>query len=212
MLPPLPVGRRISSSMSVQFQGENRSSEKGLPTLGGLLYRQSRPVVSEQEWLALIRSIAAGDTGSFGNLYMSMHGIVFTLIMRISRNREIAEELTVEVFHEVWRSASAFDPAHGTVVGWIANLAHAKAVARMRSNGTGDLNGGTAPNVNGSLRNGIRNLTTDERSAIEGAFVSGLNYREVSARDGRPTGTVKARIRSGLDKLRALLVHATRAR
>src|SRR5437764_2316254 len=60
------------------------------------------------------------------------HRMVFTLIMRITANRETAEELTVDVFHDVWRRASAYDAANGTVLGWIMNQARSRAIDRLR--------------------------------------------------------------------------------
>src|SRR5437764_5645827 len=60
------------------------------------------------------------------------HRMVFTLIMRITANREIAEELTIDVFHDVWRRAARYDPANGTVLGWIMNQARSRAIDRLR--------------------------------------------------------------------------------
>jgi DNA-directed RNA polymerase specialized sigma24 family protein len=61
-----------------------------------------------------------------------MHRIVFTLIVRITNNRETAEELTLDVFHDVWRRAANYDPATGSVVGWIMNQARSRAIDRLR--------------------------------------------------------------------------------
>ena len=60
------------------------------------------------------------------------HRIVFTLMVRITNNRETAEELTLDVFHDVWRRASTYDPAGGSVVGWIMNQARSRAIDRLR--------------------------------------------------------------------------------
>ena len=65
-------------------------------------------------------------------LYEMAHRVVFTLIMRITANRETAEELTVDVFHDVWRRASRYDAANGTVLGWIMNQARSRAIDRLR--------------------------------------------------------------------------------
>jgi DNA-directed RNA polymerase specialized sigma24 family protein len=61
------------------------------------------------------------------------HRIVFTLIMRLTANRETAEELTIDVFHDVWRRAWRYDSAIGTVLGWIMNQARSRAIDRLRS-------------------------------------------------------------------------------
>src|SRR6185503_20873612 len=88
-------------------------------TLGDLLYANpARIPISESDWVRLVQSIAAGDELALHALYERTHRIVFTLIMRITVNRETAEELTIDVFHDVWRRASRYDAANGTVLGW----------------------------------------------------------------------------------------------
>src|SRR5579864_682337 len=101
-------------------------------TLGDVLYAASAGAASEQDWAALVRSIAAGDQLALHALYERAHRIVFTLIMRITANRETAEELTVDVFHDVWRRAARYDATNGTVLGWIMNQARSRAIDRMR--------------------------------------------------------------------------------
>jgi RNA polymerase sigma-70 factor (ECF subfamily) len=72
--------------------------------LGDVLYADKvKPRVSEAEWLALVQSIAAGNQAALHALYERAHRPVFTLIVRITANRETAEELTLDVFHDVWR-------------------------------------------------------------------------------------------------------------
>src|SRR5438128_11228415 len=102
-------------------------------TLGDVLYaNKANAPVSEKEWIGLVRSIAGGDQRALHALYMQTHRIVFTLIVRITSNRETAEELTLDVFHDVWRRASTYDPADGSVVGWIMNQARSRAIDRLR--------------------------------------------------------------------------------
>ena len=102
-------------------------------TLGDLLYADtSKSRVSEDEWLQLVRAVAGGDQSALHSLYERTHRIVFTLIVRIVMNRETAEEVTLDVFHDVWRRASSYDPANGSVVGWIMNQARSRAIDRLR--------------------------------------------------------------------------------
>src|SRR5947207_13344535 len=104
-----------------------------LPTrLGDVLYARSKTPVPEQDWAALVQSSAAGDQLALHALYERAHRMVFTLILRITANRETAEELTVDVFHDIWRRASHYDPANGTVLGWIMNQARSRAIDRLR--------------------------------------------------------------------------------
>ena len=78
-------------------------TQKSPATLGDVLYAKSKAPVPEQDWAALVQSIAAGDQAALHALYERAHRVVFTLALRITANRETAEELTVDVFHDVWR-------------------------------------------------------------------------------------------------------------
>src|SRR5260370_37531500 len=102
-------------------------------TLGDVLdVNKAKVRVSEKDWVTLVQSIAACDQRALHSLYEQTHRIVFTLIVRITSNRETAEELTLDVFHDVWRRASKYDPAGGSVVGWIMNQARCRALDRLR--------------------------------------------------------------------------------
>ena len=102
-------------------------------TLGDILFADKSKVrLSEDEWLRLIRAVASGDQSALHSIYEQTHRIVFTLIVRITVNRETAEEVTLDVFHEVWRKASTYDPANGSVIGWIMNQARSRAIDRLR--------------------------------------------------------------------------------
>jgi RNA polymerase sigma-70 factor (ECF subfamily) len=192
--------------------------------LGHLLYAEKRNShASEQVWVGLLRSIAAGDQLALDALYERTHRLVFTLAMRIAKDRATAEELTLDVFHDVWRHACKYDAAGGTVLGWIMNQARCRAIDRLRLerrkkrvNGilNEQLSASAAPGADEALdrwesgralRNALTVLTPDERCAIESAFFSELSYAEVAARLNQPLGTVKTRIRSGLGKLREAL-------
>jgi RNA polymerase sigma-70 factor (ECF subfamily) len=189
-------------------------------TLGDVLYAGARRAAeSEKDWVRLVRSVATGDQLALHALYERASRPVFTLIVRITANSETAEELTLDVFHDVWRRAPVYDPANGTVLGWIMNQARSRALDRLRFEsrkkrvdpGTDDEAAGLAPDAQDvlelkqrgeALRGALVLLTADERSAIEAAFFSDLTHAEVAARLGEPLGTVKTRIRSGLHKLR----------
>jgi RNA polymerase sigma-70 factor (ECF subfamily) len=81
-------------------------------TLGDVLYAgKSKAPVPEQDWVRLVHSIAAGEQLALHALYERAYRLVFTLVMRLTSNRETAEELTLDVFHDVWRRASSYDAA-----------------------------------------------------------------------------------------------------
>jgi RNA polymerase sigma-70 factor, ECF subfamily len=193
-------------------------------TLGDILYADNSKIrVLEKEWLQLVREIAAGDQGALHSLYERTHRIVFTLIVRITANPETAEEVTLDVFYEVWRKASTYDPANGSVVGWIMNLARSRAIDRVRfdqrkkrvNTYPDDLRPTTdivdpqqaflLEEQSRLLRSALEVLTPEERKAIEIAFFSQLTYEQTASKLSQPLGTVKTRIRSGLGKLREAL-------
>ena len=194
-------------------------------TLGDLLYSdRSSAAVPEDDWVQLVRSIAAGDQRALQALYQRTHRLVFTLAMRISGNRESAEEITLDVFHDVWRRAGQYDPIDGSVVGWIMNQARSRAIDRLRfeqrkkrvpphpdhrAEGQAEVFGPPeavdARQRRSRLREALTGLTPDERQAIETAFFSDLTYSETAIRLEQPLGTVKTRVRSCLAKLRKAL-------
>ncbi len=103
------------------------------PTLGDLLYANSaKAPVSEKAWAGLVRATAGGDRSALHALYTRTHRIVFPLLVRITGNRGIAEELMGDVFHDIWRSAPGYDPKDGSVVGWIMDQARFRALDRLR--------------------------------------------------------------------------------
>ena len=193
-------------------------------TLGDVLYgNKPRHIVPEKDWVALVRAVADRDHAALHALYERSHRLVFTLVFRIVQSRETAEELTLDVFHDVWRRAARFDAAQGTVLAWIMNQARSRAIDRLRfesrqkrvqPNGGDPAAEGEAPDSRELvelrqqgllLREALKALTPEERLAIEAAFFSGLTYAEVAVRLNQPLGTIKTRIRSALQKLRQAL-------
>src|ERR1044071_7401961 len=110
----------------------NEPTHEQPTTLGDVLYAKSNAPVPEREWAVIVQSIAAGDQLALHALYEMAHRLVFTFIMRIKPNRETAEEVTIDVFHDIWRRASGYDAANGTVLGWIMNQARSRAIDRLR--------------------------------------------------------------------------------
>jgi RNA polymerase sigma-70 factor (ECF subfamily) len=204
-------------------QASDDQDEQSTTTLGDLLYAdRSGASIPEDDWVHLVRSIAAGNQQALRALYERAHRLVFTLAMRISSNRESAEEITLDVFRDVWRRSAEYDPNGGSVLGWIMNQARSRAIDRVRleqrkkrspshlSAGEGEQLDGPedamdARRKRGSLQQALTALTPDERQVIETAFFSELTYSETAARLDQPLGTVKTRVRSALAKLRKAL-------
>jgi RNA polymerase sigma-70 factor, ECF subfamily len=208
--------------MAIASLMDKQPRQKTSATLGDVLYAKSAPPVPEQDWVAIVQAIAAGDQLALHALYERAHRIVFTLVMRLTANRETAEELTVDVFHDVWRRASGYDAAHGTVLAWVMNQARSRAIDRLRfdSRKKRSDDGAEPPPAEPAadpcdvlelreqgqwLRAALATLTPGERQAIEATFFAGLTHAEAAARLDQPLGTIKTRIRSGLHKLRRRL-------
>ena len=191
--------------------------------LGALLLDDAgEPPAQEAEWAALVAAVAAHDQGALRELYDRTHRIVFTLIFRILKDPLTAEEVTLDVYHEVWQRSATYDPARASVIGWIMNQARSRAIDRLRrqhrrkrvDDGKASFDSSGEPieslpmdERRRLLESALEALTIDERRAIETAYFEDRTYAEVAERLGAPLGTIKTRIRSGLAKLRTLLAH-----
>jgi RNA polymerase sigma-70 factor (ECF subfamily) len=190
-------------------------------TLGALLYADASKVrVSEGAWIALVAAVAAHDVRALHTLYGRLHGFVFTLALRITTSRSSAEEVTVDVFHDLWKRASRYSPVDGTVIGWVMNMTRSRAIDRVRyekrkkrlarPQGLPDLPGIEPDAVEQQqqmalVKGALANLSEEERTAIELAYFSDATYAEVARQLVVPLGTIKSRIRSGLTKVRFAL-------
>jgi RNA polymerase sigma-70 factor (ECF subfamily) len=170
------------------------------------------------EWLLAL--VARGDEQAFAELYQRVGAAVFGLVGKVVRNPAQSEEVTQEVFVELWRTAARFDPARGTARSWIMTCAHRRAVDRVRSAERAarrdDLAGRrdqgrpydeVAEQVETSLerehvRRGLDALTELQREAVVLAYYGGYTHREIAELLGVPSGTVKTRLRDGLIRLR----------
>lgn len=208
--------------MSTTQRAGGKGVDRGPETLGELLYSDpTRARVSEDAWVALVRAMAAGDQRALRALYERTHRLVFTFLARLLNDCRSAEELTMDTFYAVWCRSAQYDPTGGTVLGWIMNQARSRAIDRLRYEQRkkrtappvsadafeADDNDSTSESVEAiqqtqALRECLGALTAGEREVIEVAFFQELSYPEVAARLNQPLGTVKTRIRSGLEKLR----------
>lgn len=169
----------------------------------------------------LMRAIAEGDQVAFARLYDQVASRVFGLALRIVRDRAIAEEVTQDVFLQVWRQAGEVDPSKGSTMGWLLTLTHRRAVDRVRSEqaqsdrlhryeslNTTPAYDSTSEEAVGRIEAGrvqkaLALVGEPHRTTVELAYFSGLTHREVAQRLDIPLGTAKTRIRDGLRKLRA---------
>lgn len=168
----------------------------------------------------LLLSSARGDQVAFASFYDGTSARVHGLVVRVLRDVAQAEEVTQEVYLQVWRSAESFDAAKGSAMAWLLTLAHRRAIDRVRSaQAQSDRDHAyelrhdrPAPDpvaeeveerLQGSVvRSAVKELGPPHQEALELAYFEGLTHREVSDRLDVPLGTVKTRIRDGLRKLR----------
>ena len=168
----------------------------------------------------LMRQTASGDQRAFARLYDLVAPRVHGLVVRILRDHAQSEEVTQEVFLQVWRSSSSFDPDRGSALAWLMTLAHRRAVDRVRSaqaqsvrdEDYESLRDRPSPDPTSqevedrwqaqTVRAAVTDLGPPHQEAVELAYFQGMTHREVSLALGVPLGTAKTRIRDGLRKLR----------
>jgi RNA polymerase sigma-70 factor (ECF subfamily) len=157
-------------------------------------------------------------------LYDGTHPLVYGLALRILGDVADAEEVALDVYTQVWRTAGNFDPRRGSVSAWLVTLARSRAIDRLRSAAARRQREESRPELPEApaaarspeeasllgqrrvrVRAALARLLPEQREAIELAFFSGLTHSELAARLGQPLGTVKTRIRLGMMKLRELL-------
>ncbi len=170
----------------------------------------------------LIRGMAAGDREAFSRFYDRYAPLVYPLIVRIVRERADAADVLQEVFWESWQSAGTYDPARGTPEAWIVMRARTRAIDKVRSvrrrgetfvmpldAAAATPNSGDDPaersEDRGVILGALAQLPEPQREVIALAYYGGLTHTEIAARIGQPLGTVKTRIRTGLERLRTMV-------
>lgn len=181
-----------------------------------------------QDDIALVARLASGDEAPIGVLYDRYGGVIYSLALRIVRDGPTAEDVTQEVFVRVWRAAGSFDPAKGKVSTWLLRIAHNLALNEIRRrksrpmSAAVDVEAGVGqvadedPSIDPAtavwvrersrlVRAALTRLPVEQRQAIEMAYFGGRSQSEVAAALGEPVGTVKSRIRTGMQRLAELL-------
>lgn len=170
-----------------------------------------------------LKLTARGDQQAFSFLYDTTSGRVFGLALRVVRSRQQAEEVTQEVFLDIWKQASRFDPERGSVIAWVLMIAHRRSVDRVRSaeaavrrdekyhHETQEIeHDSTHEAVQSAMearrvQRALESLTPTQREALNLAYFGGYTHTEVAAMLDIPLGTAKTRIRDGLIRLRDTL-------
>jgi RNA polymerase sigma-70 factor (ECF subfamily) len=162
----------------------------------------------------LIRRLAAGDHHALGEFYDRYAGLVNALALRVLRDNSDAEDVVQEVFVQVWRQASRFDPARGSVEAWLCTMARTRSLDRLRrrTSRREEPEDIAPPETQQprteeglAVRKALQGLSADQRRALELAYYEGLTQSEIAERLGEPLGTVKTRIRTAMLRLREVL-------
>jgi RNA polymerase sigma-70 factor (ECF subfamily) len=178
---------------------------------------------------ALIARAAAGDERAIGALYDRYGRVLYAVAFRIVGERADAEEVVIEAFAQAWRDAAKFEAGRSSVAGWLTMIARSRALdlvrararrKRMTASAAADLPhsapamGEWRPDPSDALdhderrrqvQRALASLAPPQREAIELAYFEGLSQSEIAARLQEPLGTVKTRVRLGMQKLRECL-------
>lgn len=163
---------------------------------------------------SLVLQIAAGDAEALARFYDLYAGLVNGLALRILRDVADAEDVVQEVFVQVWRQASRFDPSRGAAEAWLCTIARTRALDRLRRRtsrreDSEDQGPGfsTMPRNDEALavRKALDTLPFDQRLALELAYYEGLTQTEIAERLAQPLGTIKTRIRTAMIRMREVL-------
>lgn len=163
------------------------------------------------------------------SLYDRYGSVLFAVAYRIVGQRADAEEVVIEAFAQVWREASRFEPTRGSVAGWLTMIARSRALDMVRARARRERITASAaadrPDISPAMsewrpdalialddaerrarvREALDTLSPPQRQAIELAYFEGLSQSEIAERLQQPLGTVKTRVRLGMQKLRDCL-------
>ncbi len=173
--------------------------------------------------IALLQQMARGDGEAFRRFYDRYASLVFTFAIRLLGSRSDAEDLLQEVFLQVWRQAQSYSPERGSPEAWLITMTRSRAIDKLRSLRRRDerplspddllpLEGERqiAPPTHASeakltLQGVLAKLPEAQRTVLELAYFDGLTQSEIASHLREPLGTVKTRIRAGLERLRGFL-------
>jgi RNA polymerase sigma-70 factor (ECF subfamily) len=190
-----------------------------------------------RELAALLAQCGLGNRAAFGRLYDATSGHLFAVILRIQRDRGVAEDLLQEVYVSVWKSAASFDAARSQPLTWLTHIARHRAIDSLRRaqaqpqlessqrvDADGEDAGDVAEQVAADgpgplelldracdareLEHCMQRLSAPQRQSVALAFFDGLSHAEVAAHLREPLGTVKSWVRRALSTLKSCLERA----
>ena len=178
--------------------------------------------IDDETLLGLIRS---QDESALSSLYERYSRLLYSIALRITGDSGSAEEITQDVFQAVWQRAAQFRPNSGSVQAWLGGIVRHRAIDEVRSRWhharQNDFTLDNMPDLQAAMERGwehlsilradmraaLARLPLKQRQALELAFYGGLTSQEIASRLGESVGTIKSRLRLGLDKLRDVVAN-----
>lgn len=170
----------------------------------------------------MIQSIGRRDVIAFQDFYKKFNGLLYSTIYRVLNDHQDTEDIMQEVLMQIWQKAHLYEPSKGKPLTWVTTMARNRAIDRIRSKQRrSKLNDGfelesrtvqpefmedtrdvlMAKESDNMLKSAVMDLSPDQREAIQLAYFGGLTQSEIADRLSEPLGTVKARIRRGVQRL-----------
>ena len=175
----------------------------------------------------LVRRLVNRDQGALSELYQQFGGLVYSIALRVVQNSSMAEEVAQDTFLKVWHQPTSWDPNRGKFVSWLLTITRYTAIDRLRKEQhrplqdaveLDDLNIGKRGLMDDPawqdgriLRSLIERLPEEQVQVIELAFFEGMSHSEMAEYLHLPLGTVKTRVRLGLQKLKTLWTEVTKS-
>jgi RNA polymerase sigma-70 factor, ECF subfamily len=165
----------------------------------------------------LVSAIRSGDEQAMEQLYQRYSAIVYSVALRVLGDTAAAEDILQDVFMKLWRSPDVFDASRGSLGGWLAVITRNRAIDQLRKRrpeeDISDIVVGWEPDMlRGAewsralekIRGALASMPPPQRLALEMAYFEGLTHTEIAEKTGEHLGTIKTRIRSGLQALRKI--------
>lgn len=185
---------------------------------------------SSKDESELMAAVAVGDLGAFEALYLRFATLVYSTSLQVLGDAHAAEDMTQEIFLRLWRRPDHYDPSRGRFVSWLLSVTRNRAIDELRNRGRRrrfetdppeaaeaspdpdtQLDPAAAALVSESraaLIEAMRSLPPEQRQAIELAYFGGMTQAEIATKLNQPLGTIKTRVRLGMQKMRAALLAA----
>lgn len=213
----------LSSSPALGFRGFTTPPRHRELRGRRLLMANPAPTASadDGEPGRLLAAAARGDRAAFAQLYDRLSGPIYSLACRLLGDPAEAQDVVQDIFVQVWRTAGAYDASRGSVFSWVATLTRNRAIDRLRMRRRrAELVAGAAPDLQpaasavdsaaslwvreraAAVRAALAEMPPDQQQTLELAYFGGLTQQEIAARLNEPLGTIKARIRRGLFRLK----------